>query len=59
MPYFSFPGYNAAGASCATVEKIFGRDAAFIVAGIAVLALVVWRVRKHGAERHSGTRSGS
>jgi membrane-associated protein len=75
MPYFRFLGYNAAGgiawgaavtllgyaagASYAKVEKIFGRDAAFIVAGIAVLALVVWRVRTHRAERHSGTRSGS
>jgi membrane protein DedA with SNARE-associated domain len=51
-------GY-AAGASYARVEKAFGRDSAFVVAGIAVVALVVWRVRKHRADHHPGTRSGS
>ncbi|MGN6687537.1 MAG: DedA family protein, partial [Actinomycetales bacterium] len=45
-------GY-AAGASYAKVEKTFGRDAAFAVAGVAVVALVIWRVRKHLAERRS------
>jgi membrane protein DedA with SNARE-associated domain len=39
-------GY-AAGASYAKVEKTFGRDAAFAVAGVAVVAFIVWRVRKH------------
>jgi membrane protein DedA with SNARE-associated domain len=43
-------GY-AAGASYAQVEKAFGRTAAFVVAGIAVVALVVWRVRKRLVER--------
>jgi hypothetical protein len=41
----------AAGASYAQVEKTFGRTAAFVVAGIVVVALVVWQVRKHLAER--------
>lgn len=70
MPYLKFLGYNAAGgvawgatvallgyaagASYARVEKTFGRDAAFAVAGIVVAALVVWRVRKHVAERRTG-----
>jgi membrane-associated protein len=71
MHYLKFLGYNAAGglawgatvtllgyaagASYARVEKAFGRDAAFAVAGIAVLALVVWRVRKHRADRRAHT----
>jgi membrane protein DedA with SNARE-associated domain len=63
MHYPKFLGYNAAGglawgatvtllgyaagASYAKVEKTFGRDAAFAVAGVAVVAFIVWRVRKH------------
>ena len=47
-------GY-AAGASYAQVEKTFGRDAAFVVLGIAVVAIAVWRVRKHYRERHART----
>jgi membrane-associated protein len=47
-------GY-AAGASYAKVEKTFGRTAAIIVAGIAVVAIVVWQVRKHLAERRSSS----
>jgi len=43
-------GY-AAGASYAQVEKSFGRDAAFVVLGVAVIAVIVWRVRKHRADR--------
>ena len=50
-------GY-AAGASYAQVEKTFGRTAAFVVAGIAVLAVVAWRVRSHLADRRSGARHG-
>ena len=50
-------GY-AAGASYARVEKTFGRTAALIVAGIAVVAIIVWRVRKHRAERHGRPRVG-
>jgi membrane-associated protein len=42
-------GY-AAGASYARVEKTFGRTAALVVVAVAVIALVVWRVRKHRAE---------
>jgi membrane-associated protein len=75
MHYFKFLGYNAAGglawgatvtllgyaagASYARVEKTFGRDAAFAVAGIAVLALVVWRIRKHRADRRADAPNGS
>ena len=50
-------GY-AAGASYAQVEKTFGRTAAFVVAGIAVVAVVAWRVRTHLAGRRSGARGG-
>jgi membrane-associated protein len=51
-------GY-AAGASYAKVEKTFGRDAAFVVLAILILAVIVWRVRKHRAERrtHAGDHS--
>lgn len=51
-------GY-AAGASYAKVEKTFGRDAAFVVVGIVVLALIAWRVRKHLADRRTDARKGS
>ena len=63
MPYPRFLAFNAAGgvvwgvavvligyiagASYSTIEKAFGRDAAFIVLGLAVVALVVWQVRRH------------
>jgi membrane protein DedA with SNARE-associated domain len=69
MRYAKFFGYNAAGglawgatvtllgyaagASYAQVEKAFGGTAAFVVGGIAVVAVVVWRVRKHLAGRTS------
>ena len=65
MPYPRFLAFNAAGgiawgsvvvllgyaagASYARVEKTFGRDAAAVVLAIAVVAVVVWRVRKHRA----------
>ena len=42
-------GY-AAGASYAVVEKSFGTGAAVVVLLVAVVALVVWRVRRHRAE---------
>ena len=42
-------GY-AAGASYATIEKTVGRGAALAVLAVALVALVVWRVRKHRAE---------
>jgi len=67
MPYHRFLAWNAlggaawgatvvligyaAGASYARVEKSFGRDAAFVVAGIAVVALIAWRVRTHRSDR--------
>ena len=43
-------GY-AAGASYATVEKKVGRGGALIVLAIVLVGLVVWRVRRHRAER--------
>jgi membrane protein DedA with SNARE-associated domain len=62
MPYGRFLAWNAAGglawgavvvligyaagASYARVEKSFGRDAALVVLGVLVVAVVVWRVRK-------------
>jgi membrane-associated protein len=69
MPYPKFLAWNAAGgltwgatvvllgyaagASYAQVEKSFGRDAAFVVLAIVVIAAVVWRIRKHRAERRA------
>ncbi len=63
MPYPTFLAFNAtggavwgavvvtagylAGASYAAIEKTVGRDAAFIVLAVALVAAVVWRVRKH------------
>ena len=43
-------GY-AAGASYAKVESTFGHVAAYAVGGIAVVALITWRVRKHLSDR--------
>jgi membrane protein DedA with SNARE-associated domain len=67
MRYLTFLGFNAlgglawgatvvllgyaAGASYAQVEKTFGPAAAVVVLLIAVVAVVVWHVRKHRAER--------
>ena len=48
-------GYLA-GTSYAAVERTVGRDAAFAVAAVVVVALVVWRIRAHRAER-TGQRS--
>jgi len=42
-------GYFA-GQSYAKVEATLGRDAALVVAGIALIALLVWQIRKHRAE---------
>jgi membrane protein DedA with SNARE-associated domain len=74
MHYPKFLGYNAAGgfawgatvtllgyaagASYAQVEKTFGRTAGFVVAGIAVVAIIAWRVRRHLRERGGAARSG-
>jgi membrane-associated protein len=62
MPYPRFLAFNAAGglawgaavvllgyaagASYARVEKLVGRDAAVVVLAVALLALVVWRLRR-------------
>jgi len=67
MPYPKFLAFNAAGgitwgtavvllgyaagASYATIEKTFGRSSALVVLAIAVVALLVWRIRKHRSER--------
>ena len=66
MPYPKFLAFNAAGGiawgtvvvlvgyfagqSYAKVEATLGRDAALVVAGIALLGLLVWQIRKHRAE---------
>ncbi|MGN6300576.1 MAG: DedA family protein [Angustibacter sp.] len=46
-------GYLA-GASYAQVEKTIGRDGALVVGVLFVVALVVWRVRRHRAARDAG-----
>jgi membrane-associated protein len=67
MPYPKFLAFNAAGglvwgiavvlagyfagASYAKVEKALGPGAAVLVAVLALVALAVWRVRAHRAER--------
>jgi membrane protein DedA with SNARE-associated domain len=67
MLYRRFLAYNAAGGlvwgvgtvllgylagnSYATIEKTFGRAAALAVAGLIVIGLIVWRIRRHGHER--------
>jgi membrane-associated protein len=72
MPYPRFLAYNAAGGVCwgtgfvllgylagnsyQAVERAVGRGAALAVLGIVLLAVAVWRLRKHRAERSSGRR---
>lgn len=69
MTYSRFLAFNAAGGliwgtgfvllgylagnSYATIEKTVGRSAAFLVLGLVVVGLVVWRVRKHRAEKQA------
>jgi membrane-associated protein len=71
MPYPKFLAWNAAGgitwgatvvllgyaagASYARVEKTFGRDAAAVVLAVVIVAVVIWRIRRHRAERRAGT----
>lgn len=66
MPYPKFLAFNAAGgilwavvvvtagylagSSYARVEATLGRAAALIVAGIVIVVLVVWQIRKHRSE---------
>jgi membrane protein DedA with SNARE-associated domain len=47
-------GYLA-GNSYAAIEKTFGRDAAFVVASIAVIGLIVWTIRRRRRETTSVT----
>ena len=47
-----------AGASYAQVEKAFGRDAAVVVLAVLVVAVVVWRVRRHRAGRPDTSSGG-
>jgi membrane protein DedA with SNARE-associated domain len=66
MPYLKFLGYNAAGGvvwgivvvlvgylagnAYAQVASYLGTGAAIVVAALAIIAVVVWRVRKHRSE---------
>jgi membrane protein DedA with SNARE-associated domain len=66
MPYPKFLGFNAlgglawgtavvmagylAGESYSRVETAVGRGAALVVLAIVVIALLIWRIRKHQAE---------
>lgn len=66
MPYLKFLAFNAAGgivwgaavvlvgyyagASYTQIEGWIGRGGALVVLGLAVVAFVVWRVRRHRAE---------
>ena len=70
MAYYRFLAFNAAGGliwgagfvllgylagnSYATIEKTVGRSAALIVAGLVIVGVVVWRVRKHRLESRPG-----
>src|ERR1700712_3028699 len=53
---FTTIGYLA-GNSYQKVEKVAGQTAAYVVLGIAVIALIIWRVRKHAKnpQEHRGT----
>ncbi|MFI2565278.1 DedA family protein [Paenarthrobacter sp. NPDC018779] len=69
MPYRRFAAWNftggivwgslfvtigfLAGSSYEEVARTFGRGAALVVAGIAVVLLLIWQVRKHRAEGKS------
>lgn len=66
MPYLKFLAFNAAGgivwgaavvlvgyyagASYTRIQGVIGRGGALVVLGLAVVAFVVWRVRRHRAE---------
>ncbi|KRE42580.1 DedA family protein [Knoellia sp. Soil729] len=66
MPYPTFLAWNAAGgvlwgatvvtagylagASYAKVEKVVGRDVAFVILGVVLIGFVIWRIREHRRE---------
>ena len=72
MPYRRFLAYNAAGGllwgtgfvllgylagnSYAAVENTVGRGAALAVLTVVLVAVLVWRIRRHRAERHSDSQ---
>ena len=52
-------GYLA-GNSYAAIEQTVGRVAALVVAGIAVMALIVWQIRRHRSHQsHPGHGDGN
>ena len=51
-------GYLA-GASYAAVERSVGRDGALAVAGVVLVVLVVWQIRRHRAERDPAPQPGA
>jgi membrane protein DedA with SNARE-associated domain len=71
MPYPRFLAFNAAGglvwgvavvlagyfagASYAKVEKVLGRGAALVVLAVVLVAVFVWRVRAHRAEKEQSS----
>lgn len=55
---FTLLGYLA-GNSYKTIEKTVGRGAAIAVAAIIVVAVIVWRVRKHLLEKRTETADSS
>jgi membrane-associated protein len=75
MPYPKFLAFNAAGGivwgiavvligyfagqSYAKVEATLGRAAALVVLGIALIAMLVWQIRKHRAESADETNAAS
>jgi membrane-associated protein len=74
MRYRTFLAYNAAGGmiwgigfvllgflagnSYAKVEKTVGRGAALAVLALVLVALLIWRIRKHQAERRAESQPG-
>lgn len=40
--------------SYAAIEKTVGRSAALVVAGLVILGVIVWRVRKHRSKQRAG-----
>lgn len=75
MHYLKFLGYNAAGGivwgvavvlvgyiagnAYTKIERYVGTGAAIVVAAIVIIALIVWRVRKHRVENTTATEQES